>query len=178
MSIIANMIAAAILSIPGLNWGSDLNSIKWYAKSNGFSSYEYVHNSHLFNAGSFAGRKFSFAQFKECSGVGLHTFKVFYHATNATYQDIYDNAVALYTKKYGQPRDSLRFFKSPYYDGDGYEFSAVRNGKAYISSFWEVGDSAIMIEVTNTGGVAVVYQDSARFKRCKAVEDQNSSRGI
>jgi hypothetical protein len=48
----------------------------------------------------------------------------------------YEKYLALLTEKYGTPTDSFKFFKDPYYEGDGYEMSAIKNEKVFYSTFW------------------------------------------
>lgn len=48
----------------------------------------------------------------------------------------YENFLELFAEKYGQPDNSYNTFKSPYYEGDGYEMLAVSTGNTLYGSFW------------------------------------------
>jgi hypothetical protein len=62
------------------------------------------------------------------------------------------------SKKYGTPDDEYEFFKSPYYDGDGYETQAIRKGKATFLCFW---GGALSLEIHETLTVQLNYESNA-----------------
>lgn len=49
----------------------------------------------------------------------------------------YKSIKELLIEKYGNPDIDAYEFKSPYYDGDGYETQAIRLGKGTVASVWE-----------------------------------------
>jgi hypothetical protein len=166
-----NVAAAIMVSIPGLNWGAPVTQIRNFAVSAGFSSYEYVNGYHTWEKGKWAGRNVSLAMAAECAGVGFHSFKVYYPVSASTYEDVYNELVSLYKVKYGQPSHSFKFFRSPYKEGDGYEYQAIRVGKGTMSTYW--GENFVVgIVVEQSGAVTISYQDSARFSTCKNREDK------
>lgn len=55
----------------------------------------------------------------------------------------------LITDKYGAPGSEYEYFSKPYYEGDGYEMTALSVGKAVYSSFW-FGQAKLNIEVSAT----------------------------
>lgn len=48
----------------------------------------------------------------------------------------YEKYVRLFTEKHGEPDNSFEFFKRPYYEGDGYEITALTTENAVYASFW------------------------------------------
>lgn len=48
----------------------------------------------------------------------------------------YERYVSLFEEKHGEPNDSYHFFKRPYYEGDGYEMTAVATENAVYASYW------------------------------------------
>jgi hypothetical protein len=51
-------------------------------------------------------------------------------------REIYTDLKRALTAKYGKPDSDFAFFNSPYYEGDGYEESAIKLGKGTFSAFW------------------------------------------
>jgi hypothetical protein len=57
--------------------------------------------------------------------------------------------------KYGEPKHDYSFFSSPYYEGDGYEMSAITLEKCTFSSFWET----MSIQISRFKQVNVTYEN-------------------
>ena len=73
-------------------------------------------------------------------------FKV-YLPEQSTWSDLksdYKKYVDLFTEKFGTPEEEYSLFTKPYYEGDGYEISAVKAEKCLYASFWK-GMYAIQI---------------------------------
>lgn len=68
----------------------------------------------------------------------------------------YEKFKTSFSEKYGEPDSHYEFFKSPYYEGDGYEESAVKLGKCYYSSFWGCG---LMVDISKFMQVRLAYED-------------------
>lgn len=67
----------------------------------------------------------------------------------------YNKYLDLLTEKYGAPSSTYSTFLSPYYEGDGYEISAVGLEKSLFSAFWETFYS---IEITKYKQVRISYE--------------------
>lgn len=48
----------------------------------------------------------------------------------------YRTFVNLFIEKHGEPDDTFEFFKRPYYEGDGYEMSALATENVVWASYW------------------------------------------
>lgn len=59
-------------------------------------------------------------------------------------------------EKYGEPESSYSNFVSPYYEGDGYEMSAVSLKKCNYCAFW--GD--MVLSISEFKQVSVMYQNN------------------
>ncbi len=87
-----------------------------------------------------------------------------------TYADMRD----VLAKKYGTPSNNFKFFRKPYYDGDGYEDQAIKLGKATFACYWvgsEKGkEGDLAINITEQLTVEIRYeapfwaQEAARRK--------------
>lgn len=66
-------------------------------------------------------------------------------------------------QKYGEPEGDYHFFSKPYYEGDGYEFQALRNDKCSYVTFFSTPEGHIAIEIEskeyNSGRVSITYED-------------------
>ena len=71
----------------------------------------------------------------------------------------YEYYKEMFTKKYGNPTDNYEFFSKPYYEGDGYEMSALRNEKCHYISAYENPAGVIYIEMSTTEQLSINYED-------------------
>jgi hypothetical protein len=65
------------------------------------------------------------------------------------------------TNKYGTPTSSYEYFKSPYYEGDGYEETAVTVEKAVFSTFWLTDKNVnISVEISKYKQIKLTYENN------------------
>jgi len=67
----------------------------------------------------------------------------------------YEKYLAILTEKYGNPTDSFNFFIQPYYEGDGYEMSAIKNNKVVYSTFWDY----VNLSISEWQQVCIKYEN-------------------
>lgn len=86
------------------------------------------------------------------------TFKVYlpkkdsWYSLKAEYLEFLD----LLTKKYGEPKSKYNSFSKPYYEGDGFEMSAVANDKCNFASYWT---DKYGIEISKYKQVCISYEN-------------------
>jgi len=83
----------------------------------------------------------------------------------------YEYYVNLFTEKLGSPSESYSNFVSPYYEGDGYEMSAVGIDKCNYVAFWD----GIYIEITKWKQVSVCYENKVNAEISKKEKDAINS---
>lgn len=86
-----------------------------------------------------------------------------YLPRDASWGDIkhrYESYLSLLTEKYGAPYSSFNFFKDPYYEGDGYEMSAITLNKVVYSAFWE----NVAISISEWKQVCIKYENTENSK--------------
>ena len=86
-----------------------------------------------------------------------------YLPKDITWSDIksrYESYLNLLTEKYGAPYSSFNFFKDPYYEGDGYEMSAISLEKVVYSAFWE----NVAISISKWKQVCIKYENIENSK--------------
>lgn len=71
----------------------------------------------------------------------------------------YNKYLEILTSKYGQPDNSYDFFSSPYYEGDGYEMTALAIEKCNYASYWL--DVIISIEISKYKQIKISYENKA-----------------
>ncbi len=78
-------------------------------------------------------------------------------------KDLYIKLRNMISQKYGSPADVCEQFLDPYYEGDGYEFSAFEAGKAVYSSIITVPNGKISVNIIRQDelgdGVILSYED-------------------
>lgn len=52
------------------------------------------------------------------------------------------------TEKYGEPFNYIEKFESPYYNGDGYELSALRHSKCRYLTLWKTERGNILLRIS------------------------------
>ena len=72
----------------------------------------------------------------------------------------YNYYTEMFTKKYGKPSHTFSFFSKPYYEGDGYEMSALRNDKCTYYSSYHTQEGVISVEISKYQQVKIAYEDS------------------
>ena len=79
--------------------------------------------------------------------------------------------------KYGDPSRNVERFSNPYYEGDGYEFQALRIGKCTYTSIFNVSNGNVMLSMVKDGSLILYYSDkegdalNEREQRQKALSD-------
>lgn len=74
----------------------------------------------------------------------------------------YESMVELLKTKYGNVSQTYEYFTSPYYEGDGYELSAIGNENATWISLWfdmtSFPNLNVSVEIKGGGLVVVLYE--------------------
>lgn len=81
--------------------------------------------------------------------------KTAWYSLKANYVDL----VRSLTEKYGESERTLESFDTPYYEGDGYEMSAVELDKANYASLWNLPNLTLFIEITKFKQVRITYEN-------------------
>jgi len=68
----------------------------------------------------------------------------------------YNDYLDILIDKYGQPNNKYNFFSSPYYEGDGYEMSALRLEKCTYAAFWDF----VSIQISKFKQVKIHYENA------------------
>ena len=95
----------------------------------------------------------------------------------STLKSMYNNYKVSLTNKYGDPASDYHFFSKPYYEGDGYEFQALRNEKCFYTAMFENDLGDILIEIDdkdyNSGQVCISYEDKINGELRQSEKQQN-----
>ncbi len=78
-------------------------------------------------------------------------------------KDLYIKLRNMLSQKYGYPAEIYEQFSEPYYEGDGYEFSAIANGQGVYNSEINLPNGKITVMIIHQDdfgdGVALAYED-------------------
>lgn len=85
----------------------------------------------------------------------------------------YEAFVKSFTAKYGSPTKSYGFFSKPYYEGDGYEMTALNVGKCTYFTYWEILGGTIAVQINKLGEVTFQYEDKINGDKKSAEENDN-----
>ncbi|MCL3851445.1 hypothetical protein M1P97_09120 [Parabacteroides sp. GYB001] len=163
MVIMCNMVFAQNdhLEFKDIQIDGNINSFVEKMKQNGFVLVTPMKDNLTAMSGNFVGKK--------CEIYILSTPKtkkackvVVFLPESENWSDIksdYFSYKDLYTKKYGDPKDSFNFFTKPYYEGDGYEMQALRKKKCTYASYWITDKGTIAVDISSSQQISFGYED-------------------
>lgn len=93
------------------------------------------------------------------------------HHIWSSIRDQYEVLKKQLTKKYGTPK-SYEYFMEPYYEGDGYELTALNNDHCTYLSMFETTNGKISLSMSSGAKVMIVYQDKIN---CEIRDDETNS---
>ncbi len=156
------------VSFLGVKLGSSFEEAVGMLKQRSSLTFEGIKGDTAWFNGDFAG-------FSKCDvsivsyGELLTRGYVFVPAEDGFIQTVYNNAVQLYTQKYGVPTESTREFLYPYRSGAPNEDMAIKNNKAVILSVWDLDGALIKITIfPKAYSVVMVYEHKALVEKQKA----------
>lgn len=94
-----------------------------------------------------------------------------WNSAKATYYKFKD----LLTRKYGNIIEEIEQFYDPYYDGDGYELTAIQNGCCVYSTHFKVQHGVIGVMISSNDefdGVIMSYRDDKNSRINDGEDDQ------
>jgi len=80
------------------------------------------------------------------------------------------------TEKYGKPQKSDNTFSRPYYEGDGYEMSAVSNNKCHYNAKWT--NQNILMLISSDKTIIVFYENKMNSEKKEQEKKNNLKRGL
>lgn len=161
------------LTFKGIPITGSVESFTKQMESKGFTYLTEVEGGRVFE-GKFAGQyAATFVLFSPKTRV-VWKVVVSYKAENSWYdlKQKYLNFKRQYTEKYGAPESTHEFFSDPYYEGDGYELTALSQDKCLYSTYYSVDTGMINISMSKEGGIDLVYEDKINCN--KILKEQES----
>lgn len=155
LGMLATGILAATAETPtfaGLKFGSSVSAIQADLLRKGYEA-EVDDDGDVKFSGTLMGHR--------CSGWALFAngkmgkVDVNIHAPDRNTISTYKDVVKTLIGKYGQPDKTYKFFKDPYYEGDGYEEQAIQLGKGFYVTVWE---DTLMVSITEQLNVNIGYE--------------------
>lgn len=89
----------------------------------------------------------------------------------------YEKLLNILINKYGTPDSKYDFFSSPYFEGDGFEMTAVASEKCSYAAYWFAKENTnIAIEISKYKQVKLAYENEANMKiATKEIESMTNS---
>lgn len=78
------------------------------------------------------------------------------------------------SKKYNVKPAPIEIFLDPYYEGDGYELQALKKGKCFYTTKFELTNGDIHLAMFFDGRVVLIYSDAIGDDLREQEENQNS----
>ena len=123
---------------------------------------DYAEEDGVQMTGTFIGRDCNLYMFKDPKTEKFRVVSVcFKKKYNSWYslKGSYTKIVNGYIGKYGNPSKTAHTFLYPYYEGDGYEMSAVRSDNCRYWSYWEFDEGNIIVTILKDAKIMIYYRD-------------------
>jgi hypothetical protein len=168
-------------SFDGISISGDLPTIVSKFKTKGYQFDKYTENGSAIMKGKIAGiynvELYIFVTPKTkkvCKVVGyLDKEQTWYNLKNE-----YEKFVQILTEKYGPADNTYNTFTSPYYEGDGYEMTAIGLEKCIYASIWlHKSNLNLALEISKYKQVKFTYENDENMKimTSEIAEMQNKS---
>ena len=107
-------------------------------KSKGFTLQK-SESDYVFLTGSMKGVEVEVHAFFTATTKKCYRFTIYLPKQTSWYslKTEYNDYLNVLTEKYGKPTKSYETFLDPYYEGDGYETTAVAAEKCFFASWWD-----------------------------------------
>lgn len=121
----------------GVLIGGDLPTKVAQFKGKGYTLVKYINNGVIMK-GNVAGHAVELFLFTSPKTKIVFKATVYLSKQESWYslKREYETFVERMEEKHGEPDNHFEFFRDPYYEGDGYELSAVGLEKAVFASYW------------------------------------------
>lgn len=94
-------------------------------------------------------------------------------------KDDYETNLDMFKSKYGTPDYSFTDFLNPYYEGDGYEMSALELEKVNYAAYWfDKSNANVSVEISKFKQICVTYENVANMKIRKREQEEINSRAF
>jgi len=161
----------------GVNISGDLPTAINSFKEKGYTTSKFITNGVIMN-GKVGNTEIELFLLTTPKSKKLYKATV-YLPTKETWYAIKQNYLdylEVLTTKYGTPHQSYDFFSKPYFEGDGYEMSALKLEKCTYSAFWlNVDNTSIVIQISKYNQVMISYQNDANQKIAASERDAQNN---
>lgn len=164
-----------IESFLGIKFGSDAATVKAAIKAKGGLFLEKKSSGELlaFTNVKLGHRSSSFFAVKLINNKAFEADFFFDTTPEAKTIEAYNALVSDINDIYGKG-ESIKTFKQPYKDGDGFEITAIHSGNADYKTFWESGDNSMTAIIDDDLSIELTYQNGPladqAIKKLKAKE--------
>jgi hypothetical protein len=145
----------------GVPIDGDLTTFVAKLKAKGFTLKEYIDNGAIIK-GKVGTKDIDVYVFTTPKSKKVFKLSVYFpeRSTWSFLKSEYEELVDIVTNKYGEPTSSYSSFKKPYYEGDGYEMSAVQLEKCNFASYWiKQNNLTLAVEISKWKQINITYEN-------------------
>lgn len=156
------------LKFMGIPIDGDINTFGKQLEAKGFKV-DKTDGEVMFLTGKFTGEDVSVGILSSVESKKVCRIVVFFDKETSwsSLKTHYTRLKENYSAKYEVEKD-YHFFIDPYYEGDGYEMSAVRNDKCRYSVFYKAEFGSIHLQINKIGCISVAYEDNLNVKKLES----------
>jgi hypothetical protein len=88
----------------------------------------------------------------------------------------YNKFVNLFDEKYGTHTSQYEFFSEPYFEGDGYELSALMLEKCIYITYWVQSRASMAVEISKYKQIKLIYENNAIMNLLQEERQKQQSR--
>ena len=166
--IVFSSVFASAQSFDGVPISGDLITTITRFKAKGYTLKEYTNTGGAIMLG-----KVAFSNVELFISVTPKTKKVFKvsvyfdeERTWANLKSVYNKYFDILTEKYGSPDSKYATFETPYYEGDGYEMTAVGAEKCIYFAMWLMPQDNlnVAVKISEFKQVQLIYENAEMIK--------------
>ena len=145
----------------GVPIDGDLTTFVTKLKAKGYTLKEYIDNGAILK-GKIGTKDIEVFAFTTPKSKKVFKLSVYFpeRTTWSFLKSEYEELVGVLTDKYGEAHSSYSTFKKPYYEGDGYEMSAVQLEKCNFASYWiKQNNLTLAVEISKWKQINITYEN-------------------
>ena len=147
----------------GVKIGGTMAQMRFKLEQKGYKLDE-VKNNAVWMKGTLANKKVSVGIIGSLKSKTVWKVVAFFDSKNDWYslKNEFESINNILAKKYGETESCYRFFSTPYYEGDGYEISALANDKVTFACYYknkEEGKLTLSIEINSSACILLSYEN-------------------
>ena len=154
---------SAVIEFKGIPITGDVDAFAAKLQALGYNPLTVTDDGIIVMTGQFVNEDCSIFLLSTTKTKQIWKVAVFIENTYTSWSSIkndYNNYKELYIKKYGHPDHDYHFFSRPYYEGDGFEMSALKRDKCRYLVGFDMPGGAVSLKMASNCQIVFQYENT------------------